>query len=448
MKRWWLNFLATLNLSVSMLFFGGVYCFRVPLKGRGKTTRVLVVRCSSRDRSSDKANGNDNNDEGKYALRYAKEEFDYHIPVMRDECCKYLLSGPVQEKGVFVDCTVGGGGHTKAILEKGGKVIAFDQDPDALVETSRKLSRYIESGQLELVHTNFRNIANAVGESKLAKNNGGVCNGVLMDLGVSSHQINEPGRGFAFAVDGPLDMRMGRDNEVEQTLSSSSLTAATICNDFAQDDIADILYNYGEETRSRKLAREIVAARPIRTTKELVDVLSRVTPFKERTKILARCFQALRIAVNDEMGALDKALEDVHSVIRPGGRLVVLSYHSLEDRRVKTLIRTGKPQLNLDDGDKNVPRGLRTDGLPWNAIFKKAQVPSPQEIEKNSRARSAKLRVAERISFGQEELAQEYVFLGSTNFEKKNKYKMGVIGEKERRKAAARKAAFNAENQT
>merc|ERR1711991_613858 len=119
------------------------------------------------------------------------------------------------------------------------------------------------------------------------------------------------------------------------------------------------------------------------------------------------------------MGALDKALEDVHSVIRPGGRLVVLSYHSLEDRRVKTLIRTGKPQLNLDDGDKNVPRGLRTDGLPWNAIFKKAQVPSPQEIEKNSRARSAKLRVAERISFGQEELAQEYVFLGSTNFEKK-----------------------------
>ena len=444
MKRWILNF-----LLLFMFILGGVRCFRGP----SRATRVFIIKCSSRSIRSAGANSNSNKGKHEPVKAKEEEEFEYHIPVMRDECCEYLLSGSVQEKGVFIDCTVGGGGHTKEILKKGGKVIAFDQDPDALAETSRKLSTYIEDGRLELVHTNFRNIANAVSESKLAKENGGLCDGVLMDLGISSHQINVPGRGFAFAADGPLDMRMGRNNVTcddpkdEQMLSSSSssLTAAMVCNDFQQDDIANILYNYGEETRSRKLAREIVAARPISTTKELVDVISRVTPFKERTKILARCFQALRIAVNDEMGALDKALQDVYTVIRPGGRLVVLSYHSLEDRRVKTLIKTGKP--NLDYSDNDTPRGLNSYSSPWNAIFKKAQIPNPSEIERNSRARSAKLRVAERISFGEDELAQEYVFLGSTNFEKKNKYKVGVIGKKERKKAAARETAESVEDE-
>ena len=415
-----------------MFFYRSVRCFRPLHKAGDKFARVFIVPCSSsvRDGGDEYERGNQKREKGE------GEQYDYHVPVMRDECCRYLLAGPFEEKGVFVDCTVGGGGHTKAILERGGKVIGFDQDPEALAETSRKLSVYIESGQLELVHTNFRNIANAVRESKLAKENGGVCNGILMDLGVSSHQINEPRRGFAFAADGPLDMRMGggrnlgTDVKNGEPWRSSSLTAATICNEFMEDDIANILYNYGDETRSRKLAREIVAMRPISTTKELVEILSRVTPFKERTKILARCFQALRIAVNDEMGALDKALEDAHKIIRPGGRLVVLSYHSLEDRRVKRLIKTGKTKS--DYSHKAI-----SYCSPWNSVFKKVQTPTQHEIEKNSRARSAKLRVAERISVG-EELTQGHVFLGSTSFGKKNKYKTGIIGNKEKRKAVAR----------
>ena len=275
-KNWRIG--SFLLLMVFMIFYKSIHCLRAPLRAGNRATHVFILRCSSSNRN-----------EGKEV----KGEYDYHIPVMRDECCSHLLSGPAQEKGVFVDCTVGGGGHTKAILERGGKVIGFDQDPEALAETSRKLATYIESGQLELVRTNFRNIARAVGESRLAKDNGGICNGVLMDLGISSHQINEPGRGFAFSANGPLDMRMGGgckfndDNiaDIEgqgRILSSStsppSLTAAMICNEYDQDDIVNILYEYGEERRSRKLAREIVASRPISTTRELVDILSRVTP--------------------------------------------------------------------------------------------------------------------------------------------------------------------------
>ena len=315
--------------------------------------------------------------------RRERQEYDYHLPVMLNECCDNLLIKP---GGVYVDCTMGGGGHTKAILERGGNVIGLDQDPDAIAKTSSTLSKYIESGNLEIIQTNFRFIQDAVRNSKLAsKTDTKLVDGILMDLGISSHQIDEPSRGFAFGADGPLDMRMGQSD-------SGSITAASIVNEWDLTTIANVLYQFGEETRSRQIAREIVASRPVNTTGELEKIISRITMFKKRPQTLARCFQALRIAVNDEMGALIEALSTVQNCVRPGGRLVILSYHSLEDRKVKQLIRDGK--VGIDDSNNND----NTQSFPWQPVFKRAQIPSEDEISRNRRARSAKLRVAERLS--------------------------------------------------
>ena len=320
-------------------------------------------------------------------IRREREEYDYHLPVMLNECCDNLS---IKEGGVYVDCTMGGGGHTKAILERGGNVIGLDQDPDAIAKTSATLSKYIESGNLEIIQTNFRFIEDAVKSSKLAaKTESKLVDGVLMDLGISSHQIDEPSRGFSFGADGPLDMRMGQG-----VGDSGSLTAASIVNEWDLTTIANVLYQFGEETRSRQIAREIVASRPVNTTGELEKIISRITMFKKRPQTLARCFQALRIAVNDEMSALIEALSTVQNCVRPGGRLVILSYHSLEDRKVKQLIRDGKIGIN-DDSNNNIDNNII---LPWQPIFKRAQIPSEDEINRNRRARSAKLRVAERVS--------------------------------------------------
>ena len=173
---------------------------------------------------------------------------DYHIPVLRDECCHYLIT---KENGLYVDCTVGGGGHTRAILERGGRVIGLDQDPDAIAEASSHLEFFISTGKLELIRTNFRFIEKAIKESVLAK--GELVDGVLMDLGISSHQIDEPERGFAFGADGPLDMRMGqgqnKNNMDSDHFTDSDFTAATIVNEWDQESIANALYDYGDEPR-------------------------------------------------------------------------------------------------------------------------------------------------------------------------------------------------------
>ena len=271
---------------------------------------------------------------GSDTLPAAPEYDEYHIPVLLNECCEYLAIKP---NGLYVDCTLGGGGHTREIIRRGGRVIGLDQDPDSIAKTSKELSEYISSERLEIVQTNFRFIEKAVQSAKLA--NGQLVDGILMDLGISSHQIDEPSRGFAFGADGPLDMRMGQGKTANA--GAAEFTAATICNEWTVDDIADTLYHFGEETRSRQIAREIVLARPLNTTGALVDVINRITSWKQRSKTLARCFQALRICVNDEMGALDESLMSAHRCLRPGGRLVVISYHSLEDRRVKRLFKTG-----------------------------------------------------------------------------------------------------------
>lgn len=373
------------------------------------------------------------------------QNYDYHIPVLRDECLEYLQILP---GNVFVDCTLGGGGHTRAILEAGGSVIGLDQDPDAIAKASHVCKRYIEEGKLEIFQSNFRNIADIVTKrSKLAANRGSsfgfpVVDGILMDLGVSSHQINEPSRGFAFGADGPLDMRMSK-GEVLGNLSTSSLTASTIINDYSAERLANILYNFGEESRSRQIAREIISARPLHTTGQLERVISHITSFAQRPKVLARCFQALRIAVNDEMGALDEALLTAHSCLRPLGRLVIISYHSLEDRRVKRVMKTGslddyeqdEIKASISGVSKFMPQDTTPSLSPWNPLFKRAQIPTDDEIVKNRRARSAKLRVAERVVLDSEHLPSTLTSIDESNKSKSSKQKaVKFIGKKQLKK--------------
>ena len=325
----------------------------------------------------------------------SNSSIDYHVPVMMNECCDLLNIKP---GCVYVDCTMGGGGHTRAILERGGKVIGIDQDPDSIVRVKRLMSNYIATGDLEVIQTNFRNIKDAIAASNLSGKDGTV-DGVLMDLGISSFQIDEASRGFAFSQDGPLDMRMNKgvlSDELEDGAHVLKVVSAfDIINTWDANDIADILYNYGDEVRSRVIAREIVLARPLNTTGQLESVISRVTQFKQRSKTLARCFQALRIVVNDEIGALEDALLQMHECIRFEGRFVVMSYHSLEDRRIKQLFRDGVLQGHSVTSGSD--RQTDTVNNPWRALTKRAIVPSDEELQLNRRSRSAKLRCAEQI---------------------------------------------------
>lgn len=315
------------------------------------------------------------------------ESKNYHIPVMLKECLNGLN---LKADNVYIDCTLGGGGHTKAILECGGRVIALDQDPDAINKANNDLKEYIDMGKLEIFHVNFRNIAKVLPLSKLAL--GQPIDGVLMDLGISSHQIDVYARGFSFGGDGPLDMRMHQG--ALNSANVRNITADDIVNNWKVDDIADILFYYGDETRSRAIAREIVASRPIHSTGDLEKAISKRTSFETRMKTLARCFQALRIEVNDEIGALEEALLTCHQCIKFGGRLVIMSYHSLEDRRVKQLIKTGKISSRDEvDEDNDTQNELN----PWRAVNKKAISPTEEEQNGNRRSRSAKLRIAERI---------------------------------------------------
>lgn len=332
---------------------------------------------------------------------------EYHVPVMKAECLSYLN---IQPDGVYLDCTLGGGGHTEAILQAGGRVIAIDQDPDAISTSSARLQAYLQAGRLEIHQSNFRRLKEVVRGSALASTSGvpGKVHGLLMDLGISSYQVDAAARGFSFMGDGPLDMRMHKGNT-----SEGVLTAATIVNEWSEEDIANVFYHYGDEGRSRQFAREVVLARPLSSTDGLRQVISSMTSFKERSSTLARCFQALRIAVNDEVAALEEALLAAQEVVQPQGRMVVLSYHSLEDRRVKCLFRSGmidEQQVSLSAAARaslpsstpvstplSAHRGTK-GSVPWKALFRRPQLPSEQEVAANRRSRSAKLRVAERMS--------------------------------------------------
>ena len=297
---------------------------------------------------------------------------EYHIPVLLTESVSALVTNP---DGTYADATFGGGGHTAAVLSRlnaGGRVIAFDRDIDAIANASK-------DPRLMLIHNNFRFIEN------YARHEGVRFDGILADLGVSSHQFDTAGRGFSFRFeDAPLDMRMNREG---------ALTAADVVNTYAEEDLARILGLYGEVDSERNMARLIVKAREqkaLETTGDLDRAIARMLPPGAEHKVLAKVYQALRIEVNQEMRALEKFLDGcVHSLLR-GGRLVVITYHSLEDRMVKNFIKTGNVEGKME---KDAFGRMET---PLQAVNRKPILPEESEIAGNTRARSAKLRIAER----------------------------------------------------
>lgn len=296
---------------------------------------------------------------------------DYHDPVLSQACIDGLN---VRPDGIYVDVTFGGGGHSKAILERlgpDGRLIAFDRDKDAWANAPA-------DPRFTLVKSDFRWLRNHLIFLKAVP-----IDGLLADLGVSSHQFDRGDRGFSIRFDGPLDMRMDR---------RARLTAAEIVNGWDEARIAELLRNYGEVDGARRVAKAIVNARTakrITTTQQLIEAIAPVTPRKEESGFRAQVFQALRITVNDELGSLEALLKQSAEVIRPGGKLVVMSYHSLEDRLVKNWMRAG----DFGGEEKKDIYGNRL--RPFHPSGK-AIKPDQEEITRNPRARSARLRIAQR----------------------------------------------------
>ena len=298
----------------------------------------------------------------------------YHKPVMLKECIEALNINP---EGTYVDVTFGGGGHSMAILEnlRGGRLISFDQDEDA-----KKQAELIQSRSFTFCQANFMYM------KKYLKLNGvSQVNGILADLGISSHQIDSPERGFSTRFDGPLDMRMDQ---------KGGTSAADLLNSYSEADLHKIFGMYGEIKNARTAAKMIVQQRvnkPFSRTEDLKAALQPIAPRGKEFKYFAQVFQALRIEVNTEMKALEDFLHQCGEVMAPQGRLVVMSYHSLEDRMVKNFIKTGKV---FGEVEKDF---YGNEIKPFEAVTRKPVEASEEEVESNNRARSAKLRVAERI---------------------------------------------------
>ncbi|SEQ26560.1 16S rRNA (cytosine(1402)-N(4))-methyltransferase RsmH [Neolewinella agarilytica] len=299
---------------------------------------------------------------------------DYHVPVLAHECVRYLNLRP---GGVYVDVTFGGGGHSRLILEAAGdmdiRLFGFDQDEEARANA-------LPDERFTFVAANFRHLSNYLRLHGVTQ-----IDGLLADLGVSSHQFNQADRGFSYRFDAELDMRMGK---------AADRTAADIVNNYEADDLQKVLGEYGEVRNARTLAHAIVEARarqPIVTIQDLLNVCDPLVR-GTRPRYLAQVFQALRIEVNDEIGALTDLLAQATDLLIPNkGRLVVISYHSLEDRLTKNFLKTGNAEgvVNKDFYGK-IDR-------PYKVLTKKPELPAAEEIQRNSRARSAKLRVGERI---------------------------------------------------
>lgn len=311
----------------------------------------------------------------------------YHLPALLRASVDALNIRP---SGVYVDCTLGGGGHTRAILQAiadagatadgaSGRLLSFDQDSDAI---NRALADPALGGnqRLQLVHGNFRYLANFLRYYGAAH-----VDGILADLGVSFHHFDDAERGFSFRFEGPLDMRMNRD---------AHRSAATLLDEMSQQELTDIFRLYGELKQAPRIAAAIVKARteaPVDTIERLLGVSEPYISPRQQKKELAQLFQALRIAVNDEIGALRSLLVQSRRVLRPGGRLAIITYHSLEDRLVKNFLRSG----NLEGREEKDFFGRSLS--PFRLLTSKPIVPDEAEIEANPRSRSAKLRVAEKL---------------------------------------------------
>ena len=295
----------------------------------------------------------------------------YHVPVLLKESINALNILP---SGVYVDATFGGGGHTKEILNhlnSSGKVIAFDQDADAY-------KNRIDDFRFELIAANFSHLKQYLKYYSVIE-----VDGILADFGVSSHQFNEGSRGFSIREEGRLDMRMNQ---------SQDLDAYEVINQYSEEALSKLFFNYGEMRNSKKVAKLIVNTRiisDIKTTKDLIDLLKPLVPQRFKNSVLAKIFQAIRIEVNDELAVLKTFLEQATEVLKPGGRIVCISYHSLEDRLVKRFIKSGNFEgEEIKDFYGNSKNPLINIG--------KLRVPSVEEIKINSRARSARLRIAEK----------------------------------------------------
>jgi 16S rRNA (cytosine1402-N4)-methyltransferase len=300
---------------------------------------------------------------------------EYHVPVMLRECVEGLAIKP---DGIYVDVTFGGGGHSKEILKYlsgQGRLFGFDQDADA-----RENAKAIENRSFTFVQANFRHLKRYLKLHGVAQ-----VDGILADLGISSHQIDAEARGFSIRGNAELDMRMDRN---------AQLTAKQLVNEYSEEQLHKILGIYGEVKNAKSAAAKIVSERfssPISTTQELMEVLKPIAPRNRENKYFAQVFQAIRIEVNDEMGALEDFLQQTAEVIKPGGRLVIESYHSLEDRMVKNFINKGKV---FGEVEKDF---FGNELKPFKALNRKPIVAEQQELTKNSRSRSAKLRIAVRL---------------------------------------------------
>ena len=296
----------------------------------------------------------------------------YHDAVLLNESVNGLNINP---DGIYVDVTFGGGGHSKEILQhlKGGKLFAFDQDTNTN-------GNIIKKENFKLLNTNFRNIKNFLRIEGVRE-----LDGLLADLGVSSHQFDVGERGFSTRFSGPLDMRMNLNAELD---------AKQIINNYSEDRLCNIFFKFGELRESRKIAKTIIIARrqgQINSTDQLINCIQHLTIGRKRNQFFSRVFQAIRIEVNDEIEALKEMLSSTTDLLKTGGRLSVISYHSLEDRLVKNLVKKGNLEGDLQKDFYGNP--IKS----YKEISKKVIVPSEKEIKNNPRARSAKLRIAEKI---------------------------------------------------
>ncbi len=307
-----------------------------------------------------------------------------HVSVLLDECIKYLNIRP---NGVYVDGTLGLGGHSEAILEhltQGGTLIGIDRDDHALADAGQRLARF--GKQAKLVKGNFADIAQILDQLGIDQ-----VDGMMFDLGVSSPQLDDPERGFSYMKEAPLDMRMDE---------TAPLTAGDILNTWSEAELRSILWRYGEERYSGRIAAAIVARRaekPFETTTELVEVIRQTMPaaaLREKQHPAKRSFQAIRIAVNDELGSLSRMLDQSVDRLKVGGRLLVISFHSLEDRIVKEMVRSREAGCTCP---KDFPVCTCGFEKTLKSVTRKPVAPTPEEMERNPRARSARLRIAEKV---------------------------------------------------